>query len=193
MKNKIIRFEDYILRRKGFSYSHFINRLLSFCIDSALYSIAFFFGFVLFEKYRGFSHFTMDQQVLYAFITGFLLYKISMECSPIKATVGKNLIGIEIVNKHGKRITFFQSLVRTAVISVLSILFLLFTKHTAVNTDFLFFSIPVFIPVCFTKKRQGLHDMLSRCFVVEKQQEGDSLKLNSKNQKKTVPIKISLR
>lgn len=86
------------------------------------------------------------------FIGGFivqLFYKPVFEASPIKATPGKALMGIVVVNAQGGRITMKQSFIRYFS-SILSGLLLCFG----------------YLMAAFTARKQTLHDMIADTYVV---------------------------
>lgn len=86
------------------------------------------------------------------FIGGFIVqffYKPIFEASPLKATPGKALMGIVVVNAEGKRITIKQSFIRYFS-SILSGLLLCFG----------------YLMAAFTARKQTLHDMIADTYVV---------------------------
>ncbi len=86
---------------------------------------------------------------LFHVYSGYFLYKIVMECSTLKGTVGKKLVGLKVVNLiDGKQISLSASIIRN--------LMLLFTLP--------FFDIAI-LPILFTKKRQAIHDIVSNTAV----------------------------
>lgn len=79
------------------------------------------------------------------------LYFALFECSSFQATPGKMAFGIIVTDVFGQRISFMRATVR------------FFGKLLSRIT----FSIG-FIMACFTEKKQALHDMLSRCIIIDK-------------------------
>lgn len=77
------------------------------------------------------------------------LYYAVLESSPTQATVGKIALGIKVTDMAGKRITFWQATGRQMCKLLSEIIFGL-----------------GYLMVAFTKKKQGLHDMIAGCLVV---------------------------
>ena len=87
------------------------------------------------------------------YIIFIIVYFCAFECSPVQGTIGKLLLGIQIQNSHDdSRITIMTSLLRLAL-KLFSILFLGFG----------------ILPIIFTKKHQGLHDLIARTVVVKEE------------------------
>ena len=84
------------------------------------------------------------------FILGWFYYSI-MESSPTQGTLGKMALGIKVTDLEGNRVGFGKATGRY------------FGK--IIST--LIFSIG-FIMAAFTEKKQGLHDMMAGCLVVNK-------------------------
>jgi uncharacterized membrane protein len=78
-----------------------------------------------------------------------LLYWIVFEASAWQASVGKRLMSIRVVDLNGQRITLARSAARNLL------------KFVSVLT----FGIG-FIIIAFTRREQGLHDILARALVV---------------------------
>ena len=77
------------------------------------------------------------------------LYAPILESSVVRATVGKHLMGIQVVDLLGRRISLRASLIRNAM--------------KIVSTAFLFFG---FVVALFTSRKQSLHDLLADTTVV---------------------------
>ena len=78
-----------------------------------------------------------------------LLYWPVMESSARRATFGKSVVGIEVTDLNGKRLTFLRALLR--------------------NLAKIISAIPLFIGyllAAFTGRKQALHDMITKCLVV---------------------------
>lgn len=80
------------------------------------------------------------------------LYYAIMESSPKQATLGKMVLQISVTDNKGNRISFGRATVRFFA-KIISILILLIG----------------FIMIAFTKKKQGLHDIIADTLVVAKQ------------------------
>ncbi|MGI6496011.1 MAG: RDD family protein [Kiritimatiellia bacterium] len=80
------------------------------------------------------------------------LYFTLLESSPAQATLGKMALGIQVTDMNGNRIGFARANGRywSKLVSIL----LLFAGY---------------VMVAFTKRKQGLHDMMAGCLVVKKQ------------------------
>jgi uncharacterized RDD family membrane protein YckC len=74
-----------------------------------------------------------------------------LESSPWQATVGKKMFGLEVTGLAGQRISFARATGR----------------HFAKNISLFALGIG-FVMIGFTEKKQGLHDMIAGCFVVQK-------------------------
>ena len=80
-----------------------------------------------------------------------IIYWTWMESSKYKASLGKMALGIEVTDASGQRLSWIRSLARN-VSKFLSIFTLLIG----------------FMMAGWTRKKQGLHDIVSRCFIVLK-------------------------
>ena len=72
-----------------------------------------------------------------------------LESSELRATIGKNLVGIQVTDEMGRRISLRAAVVRNLL--------------KVISTVLLFVG---FFFALFTKRRQTLHDMLADTFVV---------------------------
>lgn len=116
-------------------YATFGRRILAFCLDGLIMAIPIAIGNHLVPIIGG---------VIILFLYGPIL-----ECSELRATLGKHLMGIQVADLQGRRISFQASLIRN-VIKIFStgILFLGY-----------FFAL-------ITQRRQALHDLLADTVVV---------------------------
>jgi uncharacterized RDD family membrane protein YckC len=80
-----------------------------------------------------------------------LLYWPWMESSPHQATLGKRALDIVVTDIDGKRVSFARAAGRNLGKIVSAIIYYV-----------------GFIMIAFTKKKQGLHDMMANCVVVKK-------------------------
>jgi uncharacterized RDD family membrane protein YckC len=78
-----------------------------------------------------------------------LLYWPLMECSERQATFGKQLLGIQVTDANGARLTFVRSLLRNLAKIISSLPFGL-----------------GFLLAAFTARKQALHDLITKCLVV---------------------------
>ena len=111
--------------------------------------IGFVFGFIY-----GMTTGTAEGAEFIGNIIGVILgwlYSALFESSPQQATLGKMALGIKVTDLHGNPISFGKATGRHfgKIISGL-ILFI------------------GFIMVAFTERKQGLHDMMAGCLVVNK-------------------------
>lgn len=81
-----------------------------------------------------------------------LYFSVLESSKHLKSTLGKRMQGIVVVDKNGKRIDIFTSSMRF-IFFYISVLYL-FLGH---------------IPMFFTKYKTGVHDILSRSYVVKGQ------------------------
>jgi uncharacterized RDD family membrane protein YckC len=83
-----------------------------------------------------------------------LFYYPSMECSRFQGTVGKRLCGIIVTDRNGQSISFWRAFIRNLakVISALPLCI-------------------GFMMAGFTDRKQGLHDLISGCYVSKRQEQ----------------------
>jgi uncharacterized RDD family membrane protein YckC len=86
---------------------------------------------------------------IFVLTMGAWLYCASMECSTWRATVGKRIVGLQVLSASGGQISFGQATVRH------------FMKFLS-----LFTATIGFMMAGWTKRKQALHDMPSDCVVV---------------------------
>lgn len=79
------------------------------------------------------------------------VYFAGMESSPMQGTIGKILTGIKVINLRGDRISLAAASVR----------------YIGKGLSFLLFFIG-YLMVPFSPKKQGLHDILSECLVINR-------------------------
>jgi uncharacterized RDD family membrane protein YckC len=86
------------------------------------------------------------------------------ECGKAQASLGKRLFGIKVCNYNGDRIGFITAGYRTwplwlpGLINAVAILDLLVSLV----------SVAACLSVAFTKRKQGLHDIMAGCLVVKR-------------------------
>jgi len=126
-------------------YAGFWARVAALIVDNAIVTI---FGLALVVG----ASFAGDAAVLVAMVVCFLvalLYWPLLECSARQATFGKQLLGIQVTDMEGGRLSFVRSLLR--------------------NLAKIASSIPLgigFLLAGFTARKQALHDMIVSCLVV---------------------------
>lgn len=134
-------------------YAGFFRRALAFIIDYILFFVVMSFlaplmvGGITFQSVdRGDTDWFM-----WFMLALVCLYSAAMESSPLQATVGKLVMGIQVTSMDGKRISFVNALARAGV-KILSVIFLFIGCIVA----------------AFTEKRQALHDFPTGSLVVRK-------------------------
>jgi len=126
-------------------YAGFWARVAALIVDNAIVTI---FGLALVVG----ASFAGDAAALVAMLVCFLvalLYWPLLECSARQATFGKQLLGIQVTDMEGGRLSFVRSLLR--------------------NLAKIVSSIPLgigFLLAGFTARKQALHDMIVSCLVV---------------------------
>ena len=128
-------------------YAGFLVQFVALIIDNViLYVAAFFMG-------AGLSlSFGSDLVIQFSEIMALLLawfYFAWME-SKYGATFGKQAFDLEVTDINGGRVTFMQATGRYAA------------KFLSIGTAFIGFAM-----AGFTKKKQGLHDIISECLIIK--------------------------
>jgi len=152
-------------------YAGFWKRLFAAVIDGIILNIALYLiGYVIGYVFYGADY---GGLMAIAYIIGFIgtwLYHAVLECSDRQATFGKQIIGIKVTNLNGERIGFGQASGRY---------FGMIISTITLGIGFLMAG--------WTKKKQGLHDIISGCLVVNKNyniaSQGEMTKANNENNK----------
>jgi uncharacterized RDD family membrane protein YckC len=137
----------------GFSgYAGFGKRFAAFVID---WIVTFFVGYII-GYMIGLAMATAGADAAEAMgnVVGIILnwtYFATMESSPLQATLGKLALGIKVTDLEGRRVGFGRATGRYFA-KIISALILMIG----------------FIMAAFTEKRQGLHDLIAGCLVVNK-------------------------
>ena len=126
-------------------YAGFWSRVAALIVDSAIVTI---FGLALLIA-AGFVGAGAVVIANFAFMLVALLYWPLMESSERQATIGKQLLGIQVTDANGARLTFVRSLLRNLAKIISSLPFGL-----------------GFLLAAFTARKQALHDMITKCLVV---------------------------
>lgn len=137
------------------SYAGFWKRFCAYFIDIIITQIvvviiAFICGFMI-----GMSGGSEAEGAIVGGIIGIVLpwiYFAVMESSGKQATLGKMALGIKVTSTEGEKITFGKASGRYFG-KILSALILLIG----------------FVMVAFTEKKQGLHDIMAGCLVLNKE------------------------
>ena len=140
-------------------YAGFWKRFVACLIDGLITGIiGFVVGFVLGIALLVFGvapEVLLDPAVQLGFnIFGFVIgvsYFVLMECSKFQGTIGKMALGIKVTDLEGNQIGFAKAFGRYCGKIVSAII---------VGIGFLM--------VAFTERKQGLHDSMSGCLVVNK-------------------------
>jgi uncharacterized RDD family membrane protein YckC len=139
---------------KTIIYAGFWKRVAASLIDTIIIAIGFFAVAFLFGIMFGIKIF--DSPVFirwfltFSFITGWLYYAL-MESSSYQGTLGKMFLGIKVTDLNGNKIDFCKATGRY------------FGKYISG-----FILCIGYIMVAFTQKKQGLHDIMAACLVVNR-------------------------
>jgi uncharacterized RDD family membrane protein YckC len=126
-------------------YAGFWSRVAALIVDNAVVTI---FGLALLIA----AGLIGEGAVLIAnflYILIAILYWPLMESSERRATIGKQLLGIQVVDMSGAQLNFVRALLRNLAKIISSLPFGL-----------------GFLLAAFTAKKQALHDMITKCLVV---------------------------
>lgn len=137
------------------NYAGFWKRFCAAFIDGIITQIfamiiAFIFGFMI-----GMSGGGEEEGAIVGGIIGFVLpwiYYAAMESSGKQATLGKMALGIKVTSIEGEKISFGKASGRYFG-KIISALILLIG----------------FVMIAFTEKKQGLHDIMAGCLVLNKE------------------------
>lgn len=140
-------------QEKAISYARFWKRLAAFVIDFIVTGVGFIviFGILMLAKGRDASAIPESTSKGVGLIIAWLYYAL-MESSTKQGTVGKMALGIKVVDLNGSRISFAKATGRY------------FGKF--ISSVILFIG---FIMIAFTQKKQGLHDIMAGCLVINRQ------------------------
>ena len=139
--------------KKG--YAGFWKRAIASLVDGIVMSVVTYISDALtglFFLMFGLTDTTFANTV--TFIIGLFaawLYYALLESSSVQATLGKLLLGIKVVDLKGRPISFARATGR------------LYGKYLS----FMILGIGILM-VAFTKKKQGLHDIIAGCLVINK-------------------------
>jgi uncharacterized RDD family membrane protein YckC len=138
-------------------YAGFWRRLLAFMID--IFNLGLLFYFITTIASPRISSIDKDiSDLAYRISTWFFMmltwiYFTIFEYSEDQATIGKRIMRLKVVDANGNRISLYQSNLR------------FFCKIL-----FSFLGIG-FIPIAFSKKKQGIYDMIAHTIVIMKSKE----------------------
>lgn len=126
-------------------YAGFWSRVAALIVDNAIVTI---FGLALLIAVGFVGDGAMVIANFALMLVAFLYWPL-MESSERQATIGKQLLGIQVTDANGARLTFVRSLLRN-IAKILS-------------------SLPFglgFLLAAFTARKQALHDLITKCLVV---------------------------
>lgn len=123
-----------------------METFFAFLIDAAVFAVLFW---VLAQTMNNAS-------VSLVLLVIIWLYYALLESSPLQASLGKIIMGIKVVDRRGRRLTFWQATER------------IFSKIVT-NVTFYF----GFFIAAFDKKKRTLHDRISHSAVIAKNAEFD--------------------
>jgi len=126
-------------------YAGFWSRVAALIVDNAIVMI-FGLAILIAASSAGAGAVVIANLV---FILVSILYWPLMECSERQATLGKQLLGIQVTDADGLRLNFVRALLRNLAKIISSLPFGL-----------------GFLLAAFTPRKQALHDMITKCLVV---------------------------
>ena len=138
-----------------YRYAGFWIRFFAFILDTIIVSF-FAVGIAILLAFFALTGGSLDAESgaslgnLVGILTAWL-YQACMESSDYRATFGKMAMGIFVTDGDGNKLTFFRATAR----------------HFAKILNMFTLCIG-FIMIAFTKKKQGLHDMVTDCVVLRK-------------------------
>lgn len=130
---------------QGVEYAGFWARFAALLVDTAILTIIFL-AIGITSAAAGAAAMMIGQVVVFAV---YLLYWPMMESSSRQATFGKSLVGIQVTDLDGARVSFLRAFLRN-IAKIIS-------------------SIPLsigFVLAAFTARKQALHDIITKCLVV---------------------------
>lgn len=140
------------------SYAGFWKRVFAFILDyivMLLLVILFSFAIGMMMAHNGVDVESEDAMALFdalmqmvVLLVGWL-YCALMESSKRQATLGKMLVGIQVTDLLGQRISFLRATGR----------------HFGKYISFLLLGLG-FLMIAFTRRKQGLHDVMASCLVI---------------------------
>ena len=127
-------------------YASVWKRFVAFLIDLAVFIVLFW----------ALSQLMNNASVSLVLFVLIWLYYALLESSPLQASLGKIIVGIKVVDRRGRRLSFWQATER------------IFSKLVT-NVTFYF----GFFIAAFDKKKRTLHDRISHSAVISKHAEFD--------------------
>lgn len=142
----------------------FWKRLLAYLIDwiilIVLSIVVVLFGVVLLVAGGVSEEWAGPFGNLVGLLVGWLYYALC-ESSDWQATPGKRILGMKVVDMQGRRIGFWRATARH------------FGKILSTLTLFI-----GFVMIAFTREKQGLHDIMAGCLVINRPPAADKRSLD---------------
>jgi len=170
----------------GMTYAGFWKRVAAFLIDYLIiivgcYAIGCVLGIVLYLAGISYNTKTFEQRCLLWGVIIYWLYYALMESSPKQATLGKMALRIKVTDLNGKIISFSRATGR----------------HFGKIISQIILCIG-FIMVASTQKKQGLHDIMAGCLVVNRSLENtaceaDSIVLQNNKQSDVHSVNLQIK
>jgi len=148
-----VEFQDIEQGENFFGYAGFWKRLFAFVIDWFLIGLMIAALGILVSGSLEFTNMVAEAEGLLELAGVILpwLYYAGMESSEHQATLGKLALNIRVTDMAGQRIGFLRATVRHFSKILSSMLFLI-----------------GYIMIAFTARKQGLHDLIAACLVVNR-------------------------
>ena len=140
------------------TYAGFWKRVLAFLLDYIVMMvliIVFSFGMGMMMAHNGVDATADETLALFDALMQWVVLMLGwlyfgwMESSQYQATLGKLLMGLKVTNIQGERLSFWRATGR----------------HFGKYLSFLLLGIG-FLMVAFTRRKQGLHDLMTSCLVI---------------------------
>lgn len=130
----------------------FWKRVVAYIIDVVIVMVVAFVVSIILRMVMTFSsEEAVGQMAMSVYTIVFFSYFILLESSAKQATVGKGLLGMKVINRDGERLSILNAAGRNIARILSGLIF-------AIG----------YLMVLFTKKRQALHDILAKTYVVAK-------------------------
>jgi uncharacterized RDD family membrane protein YckC len=131
------------------TYAGFWKRTVAVLIDVILLSVSFYIVLSTAAATQSPEYYAISRLICYFVIPW--IYFAGMESSFRQGTAGKMIVGIIVTDLDGNKISFKQASLR----------------HWSKVLSFMILYIG-FLMVAFTKKKQGLHDLITNSLVIVK-------------------------
>lgn len=134
-------------------YAGFWRRFFASLIDDTVIGIVFFLFAMVFALFFSFLFENENVSIVILLLLAVLamLYYPYFESSAEQATLGKQLMGIIVIDRSGQRISFGKACIRFIF------------KYIGIR----FFALGI-LPILFSKNKQALHDLVVDSYVVHR-------------------------